>query len=114
MSIMLLMAVTLAVNLSGPAPVQEKEGNCVQITAMEEGLFLGRGMCGVVITLNPNPVRSDLRDYISHFDGSQGGIEALVPTFGTGTLDRLLDIVGGQNAVDDGDSGIKANGGNSL
>lgn len=78
------------------------------------GLFLGSGMNGVVITLDPGDPGSDLRDYISHLDGGQRGIEALVPTFGTGPLNRLLDVVGSENAIDHRNAGIESNRGNPL
>lgn len=75
----------------------------------EEGLFLGRGMSGVVITLSSGHTGSDLRQYISQLNGSQRGVEALVPALGTGPLNRLLDVVGSEDPVNHRDAGLQAN-----
>ena len=40
-----------------------------------------------------------------HLDGRDGGVPALVALLGAGTLDRLLDRLGGQHAKNDRHSG---------
>ncbi len=80
----------------------------------EEGYFLGMGMGGVILTLNTNHSGSDLRDYISHLDGSQSHVETFVPTFGAGTLDGLLDAVGSEDPVDHRNTSLQAHTGNAF
>lgn len=101
MSTYLFFVITLAMSASAPAIDN-------QYTVNEESLFLGRGMGGVVIALNPDYSQSDLRQYISHLDRSQSSVEALIPTLGTGSFDGLLDVVGSEHPVDHRNTGIEA------
>jgi len=80
----------------------------------EEGYFMGKGMGGVILTFSTGHSGSDLRDYISHLDGSQGRIEAFIPTFSTGTFDGLLDAVGSEDPVDHRNTGLQAHTGNTF
>jgi hypothetical protein len=114
MSTYLFLALTLSLTINGVADDNVKGKVDTLNYFTEEGLFLGTGMGGVVITLSPGFVQSDLRDYISHLDRSQGSIEALVPAFGTGPFNSLLDVVGGEHSIDHRDPGIEANRGDPF
>jgi len=46
---------------------------------------------------------ADLAQQADHFDGDQGRFGAFVTGFGAGAFDGLFDVVGGEDAVDDGD-----------
>ena len=80
----------------------------IRSSFQEEGLFLGRGMSGVVITLSSGRTGSDLRQHISHFNGRQGSVEALVPALGTGPLNGLFDVVGSEYPIDHRDASLQA------
>ena len=58
--------------------------------------------------------RLDLLRQVHHLDGGRHSIEALVAGFGAGPLDGLLDRIGGQHAVDDGDAALHADVGDAL
>lgn len=79
-----------------------------------EGIFVGSGMSGVVITLSFGYPGSDLRSYISHLDGCQGGIEPFVPTLRASSFNSLLDVVGREHSIDHRDAGLKSDRSNPL
>ena len=56
----------------------------------------------------------DLADQVDHLHGAQGTVIALVAGLGAGTLDGLLDGVGGQDAEENGDLSLEGDGGNAL
>lgn len=105
----MLLALSLALNMGIQEMRSDTQDFALQSPHPDAGLFLGSGMSGVVITLNPGQPGSDLRNYISHLDGGQGSVEALVSTFGSGPFNGLLDVVGRENPIDHRDAGIKAN-----
>lgn len=108
MSTYLLFILTMALNMSGMEMGSDIRRIQPSNTDDENGLFIGRGMNGVVITLNSGYTRSDLRHYISHLDRSQGSIESFVPALGTGPFNSLLDVVGSEDPVNHGDAGVEA------
>lgn len=114
MSIYLFFALTLTINCQSLDMKSDQQVMRTTDPANEEGLFLGSGINGVVITLQAENSGSDLGGYISHLDRSQSRIEALVPALGPGSFNSLLDIVGGEYSIDHRDAGIEANRSNPL
>ncbi|GEM_PF-1170090 len=109
MSTYLFLAFTMAMNIQSMEMRRNLQIIEIQSAYSEEGLFLGNGMSGVVITLNSGLPRSDLRHYISYLDGSHGSVETLVPALGTSPLNSLFDVVGSEYAIDHRDACIEAN-----
>jgi len=105
----MLLVFSMAMNFYGLYTGVDPRITKIHSSFQEEGLFLGRGMGGVVITLNSGHTGSDLRQHISHLDGSQGSVEALIPAFGTCALNSLLDVVSGEHAIDHWDASLQAN-----
>jgi hypothetical protein len=57
---------------------------------------------------------SDLAQQVGHFNGGEGGVEALVPAFGARAFDGLLQGVGGEHSEDDGLSRLERHLGDTL
>lgn len=110
----MILVFSVAMNIHGLKTGKEKQGIYIPTTSMEEGIFLGSGMSGVVITLSPGQSGSDLGQYVSHLDGGQGGVEALVSALGTSPFNGLFDVVGSEHPVDHRNAGIEANGSNPF
>lgn len=105
----MLLVVSMVLNFYGQDTEIDLRTMNIRSPNREEGLFLGRGMGGVVITFSYGHPGSDLRQYISHLNGSQGSVKALVPALGTGPFNRLLDVVSGEDPVDDRDASLQTN-----
>ena len=114
MNAYLFLALTMSLTINGMVVDTDLCESETHIDFTEEGLFIGRGMTGVIITLNSGRLRSDLRHYVSHFDGSQSSIEALVPALGTGPLNSLLNVIGSEYPIDYRDAGIEAHRSNTF
>ena len=61
-----------------------------------------------------NALFLDLPDEVDHLDGAQGAVVALVARLGAGALDGLLDVLGGEDAEEDGDTAVQTHGGDAL
>lgn len=92
------------------------ENNAVKGTPPlhEETIFLGKGMMGVILQVGETGSGSDLLQHISHLDGRESRAESFVAPFGPGTLNSLLDIVGGKDPVDHGDPGLQPHAGDPF
>ena len=109
MSKYLILAFTLTMNMNGHDTGIYHRGIEPGSIIREEGVFLGSGMSGVVITLNSGHSRSDQRYYIIHLDSRHGSVEAFVPALRTSPLNSLLDVVGGEHPVNHRDTSLQAN-----
>jgi|GEM_PF-3849524 len=112
-SMLLLVAIHLTLS-SQETGISHRSKEMPFLTSGEEGIFLGRGMNGVVITLVFGNAGSDLRQHVRHLDGRQGRVEPFVPVLGTGPLDGLLDVIGRKDSVDHRNTCLQAHAGHPF